>query len=191
MSRSFWAQACSAALKRTVQELKDSNNSSNSVAVSGLLQHRFACSRRVQVSLYAVTMLLSAACYLLNYRLLLWRRGGKEVVGDRIWKHLPRFSGWLCAGFAAGVVAFAFKMPAQNSLYDARNLLDASGTVGINAIVCNVSRADTNRRQYYEITANLPRYSAVTDIFYPVQLLCTIFAMNMLLRRVSDHASHR
>ena len=188
MSRSFWAQACSAALKRTVQELKDSNNSSNSVAVSGLLQHRFACSRRVQVSLYAVTMLLSAACYLLNYRLLLWRRGGKEVVGDRIWKHLPLFSGWLCAGSAAGVVAFAFKMPAQNSLYDARILLDASG---INAIVCNVSRADTNRRQYYEITANLPRYSAVTNIFYPVQLLCTIYAMNMLLRRVSDHASHR
>jgi hypothetical protein len=191
MSRSFWAQACSAALKRTVQELKDSNNSSNSVAVSGLLQHRFACSRRVQVSLYAVTMLLSAACYLLNYRLLLWRRGGKEVVGDRIWKHLPRFSGWLCAGSAAGVVAFAFNLQAKNSLFDARNLLDPSATSFIDAIVCNPSRADTNRRQYYEVMANLPRYGAVRDIFYPVQLLCTIFAMNMLLRRVSDHSSHR
>ncbi len=185
MSRSFWAQACSAAVNRTVQELKDSNNSSNSVAVSGVLQHRVACSRRVQVSLYAATLLLSAACYLLNYRLLLWRRGDKEVVGDRIWKDLPRFSGWLCAGSAAGVVAFAFNMQARNSLYDTSTIL------GIDAIVCNPSRTDNNRRQFYEIRANLPRYSAVLDIFYPVLLLCVIYAMNMLLRRVSDHASHR
>jgi hypothetical protein len=35
------------------------------------------------------------------------------------------------------------------------------------------------------------RVEAAFNVFYPLELLCTIFAMNMLLRRVSDHASHR
>jgi hypothetical protein len=46
-------------------------------------------------------------------------------------------------------------------------------------------------RQKYELQAAAFRYFSVNIIFYPVQFLCVIFAMNMLLRRVADHASHR
>ena len=44
--------------------------------------------------------------------------------------------------------------------------------------------------QLYELTASNLRHRTVFDIFYPLQLLCITYAMNLLLRRVSDHASH-
>ena len=49
----------------------------------------------------------------------------------------------------------------------------------------------SNPRKNYELIASSIRYAAVFYAVYPLELLCTIFAMNMLLRRVSDHASHR
>jgi hypothetical protein len=46
------------------------------------------------------------------------------------------------------------------------------------------------KRQEYELTASSLRHVTVFVIFYPLQLLCITYAMNLLLRRVSDHASH-
>ena len=118
--------------------------------------------------------MFSSVFFLLDYRLLLWRRSGeksKEVDGDRVWKNLRRFSGWMCAGCVAGVVAFSLLLQSSNLDYD-------SQVPGI------------NRRQFYELRASLIRYRAAYDIFFPVKLLCIIYAMNTLLRRVSDHASH-
>ena len=46
------------------------------------------------------------------------------------------------------------------------------------------------RRQVYDLQAASSRYGAASYIFYPTRLLCIIFAMSTLLRRVSDHASH-
>ncbi len=46
-------------------------------------------------------------------------------------------------------------------------------------------------RKNYELRALSIRYAAVFYALYPLELLFTIFAMNLLLRRVSDHASHR
>ena len=45
-------------------------------------------------------------------------------------------------------------------------------------------------REFYELTATSYRYYTAYHIFLPLHLLCAIFAANMLLRRVSDHASH-
>jgi hypothetical protein len=111
---------------------------------------------------------MSGVCCGLQRRLLLWRRRGWEVVGDRIWTHLGTYSGWMCAGCAAGAVAFAAFVGKNENLV--------------------VVATDRNR---FERDASSRRYSAVSSIFYPVHLLCVTFALNMLLRRVSDHASHR
>ena len=118
--------------------------------------------------------MLSGVCYGLQRRLLLWRRRGWEVVGDRIWKHLGRFSGWMCAGGVAGAVAFALRMVAAEL-----GLIFEFDIVGV------------TDRQRYELQASFYSYVAAFSIFYFAHLLCVIFAMNMLLRRVSDHASHR
>ena len=117
--------------------------------------------------------MLSAVFFLLDYRLLVWRRSGKEfeVTGDLIWKDLRRFSGWTCAGCVAGVAAFSMFWPWRNLEYE-------SSVPGI------------SRHQFYELLATSLRYYAAYHIFLPTHLLCVIYAMNMLLRRVSDHASH-
>ena len=115
---------------------------------------------------------MSGVCCGLQRRLLLWRRRGWEVVGDRIWKHLGTYSGWMCAGCAAGVVIFAVFLHADYVFSELR-------VPGI-----------LNRRKY-EFKASYTRQYYAIFFFAPVELLCTIFAMNMLLRRVSDHASHR
>ncbi len=115
--------------------------------------------------------MFSATFYLLDYRLLLWRRSGKEVDGDRIWKNLRLFSGWMCAGCVAGVATFSANMMWRNYVYE----FTISGIT---------------RRHYYELLAMSYRYLAASSIFYPVHLLGVIFALSTLLRRVSDHASH-
>ena len=115
---------------------------------------------------------MSGVCCGLQRRLLLWRRRGWEVVGDRIWEHLGTYSGWMCTGCAAGTVAFAVALRAISILsqYQVPGIPD---------------------RQKYELLASYSNHVGSTYFFSPVELLCTIFAMNMLLRRVSDHASHR
>ena len=108
--------------------------------------------------------------YLLDYRLLLWRLSGKEVDGDRVWKNLRRFSGWMFASCLAGIVWFSFNL--------SRTLFS------------NASEPGIIRRQFYERLFASESVNVGADIFYPVQLLCFIYALNTLLRRVSDHASH-
>jgi hypothetical protein len=108
---------------------------------------------------------------LLEYRLLRWRLSGKEVEGDRIWKNLRRFSGWTCAGCVAGVVTCSVLMQTRHLEYES----------SISNIV---------RQRFYELLASSIRYHVAFHIFVSFHLLCVIFAMNLLLRRVSDHASH-
>jgi hypothetical protein len=115
---------------------------------------------------------MSGICCGLQRRLLLWRRRGWEVVGDRIWEHLGTYSGWMCACCVAGVVMFAAFLQADYELSE-------SQVPGI-----------PDRRKY-EFQASYARLVDGIYFFSPVQLMCTIFAMNLLLRRVSDHASHR
>jgi hypothetical protein len=114
---------------------------------------------------------LSAIVYLLEYRLLRWRLIGKEVEGDRIWKNLRRFSGWTCVGCIAGAVAF-------------------SNTLRGNALRYESLVPGISRRQVYQLQAAAARHLVSVDFFFPSHLLCVIFALNMLMRRVSDHASH-
>jgi hypothetical protein len=94
------------------------------------------------------------------------------VVGDRIWTQLGTYSGWMCAGCAAGVVIFSVFLHADYVLSESR-------VPGI------------SDRRRYELEASYVLHIDGLYFFSPVELLCTIFAMNMLLRRVSDHASHR
>ena len=124
-----------------------------------------------QITLYGLAAVMSGICCGLQRRLLLWRRRGWEVVGDRIWEHLGTYSGWMCAGCAAGAVAFAIRMHSE--------IFHFESGYGI------------QDRQKYDLLASQDRHDAAFNVFYPLELLCVIFAMNMLLRRVSDHASHR
>jgi len=95
---------------------------------------------------------MGGICYGLQLRLLLWRRRGLdwEVVGDRIWKHLRKFSGWMCTGCAAGVVIYAANMRANDLFFESR-------IPGI---------ADVQR---YELLASFDRSRAVVRIFFTVQ----------------------
>ncbi len=91
--------------------------------------------------------------------------------GDRVWKNLRRFSGCVFASCVAGVIFFSFLLQARNFFYD-------SLEPGI------------TDRQFYERASAVRSLSVGLDIFFPVQQLCFIYALNTLLRRVSDHASH-
>jgi hypothetical protein len=121
---------------------------------------------------YAIAAVFSATFYLLDYRLLLWRRNGKEVDGDRVWKNLRRFSGWMFASCVAGVVMFSVIMQSFTFYFDA------------------LEPGITDRHDFELNSAHQVYLIGGFDIFYPVQLLCFIYALNTLLRRVSDHASH-
>ncbi len=118
--------------------------------------------------------MISRICCALHHRLLLWRQRGRdwEVAGDLTWNQLGTYSGWMCAGCAAGALASALHMQSKLIYHHSR--------------VPGIPRV-----QFYEDRVAYNRLTAAWHIFYPVQLLCTIFAMNMLLLRVSDHASHR
>ena len=111
------------------------------------------------------------AFFLLDYRLLRWRLSGKDIVGDRIWNDLRLFSGWMCAGCVAGVAAFSGWMQWREFEYESVDLR-------------------ISQRARHELQAASLRCHVVFHVFYPVHLLCVIFALNTLLRRVSDHASH-
>ena len=91
--------------------------------------------------------------------------------GDRIWKNLRRFSGWMFVGCVAAAVAFCLNMQWKHFAYALR-------VPGI-----------TPRRQY-ELLASASRHFSGVVVLYSVHLLCVIYALNTLLRRVSDHASH-
>jgi hypothetical protein len=78
----------------------------------------------------------------------------------------------MCAGCVAGAIAFGFRTRFFTLLYDA----DDTGI------------PDNTK---FPLRASSIRHVAVFGVFYSLHLLCVIFAMNMLLRRVSDHASHR
>jgi hypothetical protein len=119
---------------------------------------------------FAIAAVFCATFYLLDYRLLLWRLSGKEVDGNRVWKNLRRFSGWMFASCVAGIVSFSFLLQ-SNTINDFRE-------TGITA------------RQSHERFSAQRSLLVGLDIFYSVQLLCFIYALNTLLRRVSDHASH-
>ena len=114
--------------------------------------------------------MVSGICYGLQRRLLLWRRRGWEVVGDRVWENLGLYSGWMCTGCVAGLIASATHM--------------------LGEVQYHGSRAPVTRLQFYELRAASNRHSAAWCIFFPIQQLCVMYAMNILLRRVADHASH-
>ncbi len=94
------------------------------------------------------------------------------MVGDRIWKHLSTYSGWMCAGCFAGAVAFAVDFRAHSLDYEAK-------VPGI------------SERQRYEIQEWRQHHVGAFTTFASLSFLATIFALSMLVRRVSDHASHR
>ena len=122
--------------------------------------------------MYGLAAVISAICYGLQRRQLLWRRRGWEAVGDRIWKHLGTYSGWMCAGCFAGSITFAVDLRAHSLRYE--------------YIVPGIPE-----RQRYELMASRQHHVGAFTIFASVSFLATIFALNLLLRRVSDHASHR
>jgi hypothetical protein len=125
---------------------------------------------RAQILAFASAAVFSAIFFCLDYRLLLWRVRGKEVHGDRVWKNMRRFCGYMCVGCIAGVVESFLLMQSHHLFY--------------------ASFLASTRRQFYELQAASFRHDAAYNMFRPLYIFCFIFAVNMLLRRVSDHASH-
>jgi hypothetical protein len=124
-----------------------------------------------QIVLFGVAAVMSGISSGLQRRLLLWRRRGWEVVGDRVWKHLSTYSVSMCAGCVAGTVALS----AYTFSY---------------ALWYQRLAPDISDQRKYELEASSWRYAAGQSPFYAVHVLFVNFAMSMLLRRVSDHASH-
>ncbi len=89
-----------------------------------------------------------------------------------MWNNLRLFSGWMFAGNLAGMVSFSIRLGLK--AYANFDLFDSSIT----------------QRSILELKSSSRRHSAAFNIFYPVHVLCVICAINTLLRRVSDHASH-
>jgi hypothetical protein len=88
-----------------------------------------------------------------------------------VWKELRMFSGWMCAGCVAGIISFLSFLQLRNFEYDSVDMR-------------------ISRHEFYELQASLNRWFTAYHLSHPVYVLCIIFAMNTLLRRVSDHASH-
>lgn len=95
----------------------------------------------------------------------------KDVDGDRIWKNLRRFCGWMFLGGVMGVLTFSV-------------LLSWQDTISIQA------GRNLSQKENYRSRAVSERYLAASFVFYPMLTLCVIYCMNTLLQRVSDHASH-
>ena len=176
MDTDFWVKACNASFSRPVEELRQRNDTAYGVAVSCLAlpggwPPHVPCSRRPQIFVFVISAVASMALFLLDYRLLRWRRSGKEMVGDRIWNDLRLFSGWMCAGCVAGVAAFSGWMQWREFEYESVDLR-------------------IPQRARHQLQAASLRCHVVFHVFYPIHLLCVIFTLNTLLRRVSDHASH-
>jgi hypothetical protein len=129
-------------------------------------------SLSVQVVLSASAALLSAIFWSLEYRLLLWRQRGIEVVGDQIWNELRRFSGWMFAGCVAGSVAMAARLQGNFFRYESQ------------------IPERNSRKLYYELRGPYERFFVATEILYPLMFLCAMHCMCMVLIRVSDHTSH-
>ncbi len=71
----------------------------------------------------------------------------------------------------AGIVVFSINLQASTSIYD------------------SLEPVFSDRQEYERYSAS-ESFNVGFEIMYPVQLLCFIYSLNTLLRRVSDHASH-
>ncbi len=157
--------------KTTLYVMCNIMNNVASMYYATMTSHSLTQCPYPQIFALAISAVVSAIVFLLDYRLLRWRLSGKEIEGDCIWKNLRRFSGWMCTGSLLGVFSYFAWMQALYDEYD-------SNVIAI------------NRRRYYELQASMHSYLAAVNFFYPFNLFCDMFAINMLLRRVSDHASH-
>jgi hypothetical protein len=104
------------------------------------------------------------------------RREGaaRRYRGDRVrmWRQLGLFSGLVCAGSVAGVIAWGARMPYHTFFFEAR------------------AHPHVIPEQKYALLASSNRWVVVYLIFYSVEFLCLILAKLMLLGRLSNHASH-
>jgi hypothetical protein len=180
MDKDFWIHACHSSVNRILQQKLQANRIAGIVAVSAapvscagdaLPRNDVAHLCHFQVMLFVLGAVTSGICWCLQHRLLLWRRRGWEVVGDRTWKDLGQYSGWMCAGCFCGIVAFSTRMLGYNWLHESDD-------------------PSVSRRVSYELKALHERYLAAFSVFFSFQVQCITHAMNLLLRRVSDHASH-
>ena len=105
--------------------------------------------------------MFSGICCGLQRRLLLWRRRGWEVVGDRTWNDLGKFSGWMCGGSVSGVFAIAFRMRFFTFLYHSYS-------------------PDITDQENFEMRASSLRHLAAFGIFYSVMLLCVVLLLGVM-----------
>jgi hypothetical protein len=192
----FWVEACRAAVGQTIPELQRSNFVANGVAVRTAshdsaramppdFELRWYCTELL-VSSPAQCGLCSGGCCCgvavggtsseIKYGNT-WANTGDCSFFERGRRFRIRFfnsrrSGAIFLGCIFGVAAFAAYLQTRQLFFESE-------------------LRKSNPRENYELLESSLDAAAVFYAVYPLELLCTIFAMNMLLRRVSDHASHR
>lgn len=178
MDKAYWSRTCNAQLARTSSDHRQANEGSGIFAVRLHIAHIRVCllnvlhSRLKQIVLYCLAAVFSGTWLALWVRLLHWKRNeGADLWNDRIWLKLGEFCALVCAASVAGAIALGARMQTRNISYD----YDVS---------------PISDRLNYELRATRQRVFVAVDIFQPLQLLLTLTAMSMLLRRVVRHASH-
>jgi hypothetical protein len=178
MDKAYWSRACNAQLARTSSDHRQANAGSGIFAVRLHIAYIRVClfnllhSRLKQIVLYCLAAAFSGTWLALWVRLLHWKRNeGADLWNDRIWLKLGQFCALVCAASVAGAIALGARMQTRNISYD----YDVSPITD---------------RLNYGLRATRQRVFVAFDIFQPLQLLLTLAAMSMLLRRVVRHASH-
>lgn len=129
-----------------------------------------------KVFLYGLSAVFSGTWFLLWFRLHRWRRGeGKDIWSDRIWHKLGRFSALMSIGCLSGAIGYAARIE-FNRLW---------------LKISDVQAGSDTSSCFYELNTSRQRYAVVINFFYPIELFCLVSNMNMLLRRIVRHASHR
>ena len=93
-----------------------------------------------------------------------------EVDGDMIWRSLGLLSASICASGVAGVISWSAWM---------RHVV----------LFLEIPGAGSLRRKY-ELQAISLQWMIAFVFFYGVYIVWVIFALNLIVRRVSDHVSH-
>ncbi len=99
------------------------------------------------------------------------RKRREYAVVGAVWRNLGRFSGLVLLGCVAGAVSWLAFMMAIEYQFQA-------------------NAPSVTARQRNAFTATSLRWYLVWDFFYPVEVLCLVLCLMMLLRRLSAHALH-
>jgi hypothetical protein len=165
-----WSHVCKKQFSRSPSQQKQANYGSGIFAVNRTLRFCLRSPCSLQVVTFGCAAVFSGIWFALWIRMEIRRRREYDVVGA-VWRNLGRFSGLVLLGCVAGAVAwFAFMMATEYQF--------------------QANAPSVTARQRNVFIATSLRWYPVWDFLYPVEVLCLILCLIMLLRRLAAQASH-